>query len=300
MKIILKKGFTLAECLIAIAVFAIMALIVLTIMTGSLKRHQNNIDVSRSLIEQREALAKTVAVSPLDSSIISMNFSGVNASGVPIPAFSAIFDIQRTVSDNVDTVQDDLTIVKSDIKDLGIPRVPNITGSPGVDNIIINGSSGGGPLTDNAVTELPLGLASGKWDPVTFTLANVYVYKIKFTITDAAPLGYILNVAMPTEIPASAGGGALNLVGVKQSFLPTANGTDVDAVKMNATGRSLTLKSTTTDGFNNYVTDDIYLYFDHDPGNLIEWWFGASGASVTYQALPGSLPPDDAKYYPVP
>lgn len=52
-----KSGFTLAECLVAIVVFAIMALLALTIVSASLRKHDENKQTSRSLIAQEEAIA---------------------------------------------------------------------------------------------------------------------------------------------------------------------------------------------------------------------------------------------------
>jgi len=58
-----KSGFTLVECLVSIAVFAIMALIVTTIISASLRTHTDNKRTSRGLLTQKEALAsRTVDV----------------------------------------------------------------------------------------------------------------------------------------------------------------------------------------------------------------------------------------------
>jgi len=52
-----KSGFTLVECLIAIAVFAIMSLLVLTIISASVKRNNENSRTTSNLMTQTAALA---------------------------------------------------------------------------------------------------------------------------------------------------------------------------------------------------------------------------------------------------
>ncbi|MDR0222494.1 MAG: prepilin-type N-terminal cleavage/methylation domain-containing protein [Oscillospiraceae bacterium] len=51
-----KSGFTLVECLVAILVFAIMSLLVATILTSSMTAHRENMSETRSLRSQRREL----------------------------------------------------------------------------------------------------------------------------------------------------------------------------------------------------------------------------------------------------
>jgi prepilin-type N-terminal cleavage/methylation domain-containing protein len=52
-----KKGFTLVECVIAIAVFSILSMIIASLLNAALTAHKNNLHDTRSLREQRRLLS---------------------------------------------------------------------------------------------------------------------------------------------------------------------------------------------------------------------------------------------------
>lgn len=75
-----KSGFTLVECVIAIAVFSILAMLVASLLQGALTAHSNNLHDTRSLREQRRLLTQGHTENRANNaaSPISFNFGGVN------------------------------------------------------------------------------------------------------------------------------------------------------------------------------------------------------------------------------
>lgn len=60
-KIILRKGFTLVECVVAMAVLAIMSLILMMILTVTINARNNNTSIERDIDRQIDLLAGTAA-----------------------------------------------------------------------------------------------------------------------------------------------------------------------------------------------------------------------------------------------
>ncbi|MCL2634572.1 MAG: type II secretion system GspH family protein [Oscillospiraceae bacterium] len=85
-----KKGFTLVECVIAILVFSIMALIVATLLMASINYNEQNKETSRSMITQRERLGTGSQTSLSSGGSITLTFSDGE---------EAIFVIDKIVSD---------------------------------------------------------------------------------------------------------------------------------------------------------------------------------------------------------
>lgn len=60
-KIILRKGFTLVECVVAMAVLAIMSLLLMMILTVTINARNNNTSIERDIDRQIDLLAGTAA-----------------------------------------------------------------------------------------------------------------------------------------------------------------------------------------------------------------------------------------------
>ncbi|MCL1881908.1 MAG: prepilin-type N-terminal cleavage/methylation domain-containing protein [Oscillospiraceae bacterium] len=83
-----KKGFTLVECVIAIAVFSIMAALITMLLQAALSTHRDNMSETRSLRQQRRALNSGIIVedgeNPAEivarsgSESVVFNFNGVD------------------------------------------------------------------------------------------------------------------------------------------------------------------------------------------------------------------------------
>jgi prepilin-type N-terminal cleavage/methylation domain-containing protein len=72
-----KKGFTLTECVIAIAVFSILSMIIASLLNASLTSHRNNLNDTRSLREQRSMLTRGIdADRGASGEAVSFSFGG--------------------------------------------------------------------------------------------------------------------------------------------------------------------------------------------------------------------------------
>jgi len=92
-----KSGFTLVECIVSIAVFAIMALLVATIISAALQAHDSNKQTSRNLITQKESLASrgsgatdTTTDTKRPGGTVTITFEGATAT----------FGVKRVVMDS--------------------------------------------------------------------------------------------------------------------------------------------------------------------------------------------------------
>lgn len=88
-KFINKKGFTLLECIIAIAIFAIMALMVTTIYGATIQQHRANVKNDRELTEQVSDVAANytgvrTGTSENGNGTLDFNFRD-NVTGIVVP-----------------------------------------------------------------------------------------------------------------------------------------------------------------------------------------------------------------------
>jgi prepilin-type N-terminal cleavage/methylation domain-containing protein len=75
-----KRGFTIVECLVAIVVFAIMAMIIAVLLDSSIKIHRRNMSETRSLREQRRDLVRDDSLQGRgDNASFSLNFGEFTA-----------------------------------------------------------------------------------------------------------------------------------------------------------------------------------------------------------------------------
>jgi len=164
-----NSGFTLVECLISIVVFAIMALIVMTLLSASLRIHEKNRANTRSLVVQRDGLAKGNTTDGA-SSLLNITFSdGTNT-------INAQFNVKRVTADSgaSDYANDDeqrgleLTNI-ADTRNTG--TVPKVFGNPGATGISIR-QTASTPLANEATFNVAASNdeASGDYAPYSRTL----------------------------------------------------------------------------------------------------------------------------------
>jgi len=104
-----KSGFTLVECLIAVVVFALMALIVLTIISASIKTQEDNNQKTRNLLTQKEEIANNQTLDGANGQII-VNF------GAPADGGSTTFNVKRVVSNTAGDPSEDNVLEITEFK----------------------------------------------------------------------------------------------------------------------------------------------------------------------------------------
>jgi prepilin-type N-terminal cleavage/methylation domain-containing protein len=89
-KIRTKTAFTLVECIVAMAVFAIMSLLVATLLAAAIRVHRHNVQETRNIREQKRDLAQGSVVSKAVSEQYTFDFG----------AFGVQYDFDEYASGN--------------------------------------------------------------------------------------------------------------------------------------------------------------------------------------------------------
>lgn len=99
-----KKGFTLVECIVSMAIFALMSAIVMQILAISLAQHRRNHVVEKDMDAQIQNIVNENALVERETADIAMKF--VNASGGSMNTVTIKdVNIQRNESENGDRLE---------------------------------------------------------------------------------------------------------------------------------------------------------------------------------------------------
>lgn len=248
-----KEGFTLVECLIAIAVFAIMSLLVMTIISAALNEHSRNRDTQRSLIIQREGLASNNTTST--SGTIKMTFTDEDGH-----TYTAEFAVDRVITDGSYTDEVKRGLELTAIKDArAVDTAVRMLGSKGFRGISVS------PGTATALgseadfnTQKSADMASGTW--------GSYSYAMNIKIASGTAVSKELFIMLPP-----------GTTGVSQTDGPITTMGRNCAIRLSSNG---TLAGT------NYT---VVLY-SSEPNTFdaVGDWFGVTSAQ-TYEEDPDNL-----------
>ncbi|MCL2036491.1 MAG: prepilin-type N-terminal cleavage/methylation domain-containing protein, partial [Oscillospiraceae bacterium] len=160
-----KAGFSLVECLVAILVFTIMSLIVATILNAAITSHRSNMEETRSLKNQREALREgdVVAREAVGAfAPVQFNFEAPGVAGaLPMPNVEYHFrnEVSEIDGDRVDGLEvsqiraadsssggmnfPQMELASNLLGAGGVPLVDVVLSSPAANSFPWSGASGG-------------------------------------------------------------------------------------------------------------------------------------------------------------
>ncbi|MCL1832250.1 MAG: prepilin-type N-terminal cleavage/methylation domain-containing protein [Oscillospiraceae bacterium] len=241
----IKSGFSLVECVIAIAVFSIMSMIVATMLNASITTHLNNMSETRSLRGQRHELARdsgTVGSGGVRGAVnVSFNFNG-GTNNVVYPF------VDRVVDQDNASFAGDWDLPKA--KRTGL----ELTG-------LKQGASNGNRKSKSTTFE------------TSFTVPYITVQSVKLLVgSPSAPADVFANLS--TDFGAKIDGAtALNSAGVQKPLATIHLPPGVTAANAGADGTFSNVKR--TDGTVGQLTAKYayFIRFKIDNGYLVDTVF---------------------------